>query len=573
MKYNLITKRFYGTGVKLLLGFVIVIIIFSVYQTQQVITTGKKINNAEALLVYSKKINALALDNESAFRAYILTGKKTLLTPFQKQQNEIQQNFKQLQNLTGRFSSQKANFDSLVSIVNTRINFANSVVADYEKNGMDVSMKIAETSDGKLYTERVGKIIASIQEAANMALVKYKKANEKGIKNLQQVLLVITGAILLLLAVFIRKIREDNDEKVKTAAKLKALNDDLEQRVKERTKELTQKEQLFRALVENNEGLILLLDENMQVFYSSDSTETVTGWKLNDNEKISGREYLHPDDVQNALQIMAEAVASPGNIFPIKVRVKHKEGHYIWLEGVVKNMLSSEAVQGIIVNLRDTTYNVEEEIRISKAILDAQEQERSNIGAELHDNVNQLLASSLLALSMVNKKEPHTKDWTEFLEMGKSHILTAVDELRRLSHNLVPASFEENTLKEALENLLKSFNLNNRFTINFNFDMVCNQQNADLQINLYRILQEQIKNIARYSEADRIDISVKQEKGVIKMRIYDNGRGFNVKTVKKGIGLNNIKRRTESFSGKFVLNSAEGKGCELLFELPLSKAS
>ncbi|HQW84656.1 MAG TPA: CHASE3 domain-containing protein, partial [Ferruginibacter sp.] len=559
MKFKLITNKFYSTGVKLLLGFIIVIIVFSVYQSQQVITTGKKITNADAFLVYTKKINTLALDNESAFRAYILTGKKSLLVPFEKTKKEIELVVKQLKSLNNSFTFTKSEFDSLVSIINTRIGFANRIVADYEANGMDVSMKIAETSDSKSYTERVRLLIEKMQDAVSLVLVKYKNANEKGIKNLQQILLIITGAILLLLAVFIRKIREDNEEKVKTAATLKTLNDDLELRVKDRTEELTKKEQLFRALVENNEGIILLLDEQMHVFYSSASTLTVTGWELKDNERIAAKEYLHPDDVHNFMQVVTEASANPGKIIPITVRVMHKDGHYIWLEGLVKNMMNNKAVQGFIVNLRDITYKVEEEIRISKAIIDAQEQERSFIGAELHDNVNQLLASSLLALSMVKKKQSNAKETDEFLEMGKAHILTAVDEVRRLSHNLVPASFEENTLKEAFENLLRSFNLNNRFTISLNFDMVCNQHNADLQINLYRILQEQVKNIARYAEANEIEVMVKQERDVVKMRIYDNGKGFNVKTVKKGIGLNNIKRRTESFSGKFSINSANGK--------------
>ena len=572
MKFDLITNKFYSTGVKLLLGFIIVIIIFSVYQSQQVITTGKKITNAEALLVYTKKINTLALDNESAFRAYILTGKKTLLEPFEKSQKEIQLSFKQLQSVAGNLISQRANFDSLVSNINTRIAFANNVIANYGTNGEDVSMKIAETSEGKLYTERVRVLVEKIQDAGNLALVKYKKTNEKGIRNLQQILLLITGGILLLLAVFIRKTREDNAEKVKTAATLKKLNDELEQRVRERTEELTKKEKLYRALVENNEGIILLLDEQMHVFYRSASTASVTGWQFKENERNAAGGYIHPDDMPNTLLILAEAIANPGKEIPVSARVKHKNGHYIWLEGLVKNMINNDAVQGIIVNLRDITYKVEEELRLSKAIIDAQEQERSFIGAELHDNVNQLLASSLLALSMVKKRQPDTKESVEFLEMGKAHILTAVDEVRRLSHKLVPASFEENTLKDAFENLLRSFNLNNRFTINLNFDMVCNQDNADLQINLYRILQEQIKNIARYSEANEIDISVKQESDIVKMRIYDNGKGFNVKTAKKGIGLTNIKRRAESFSGKFILNSAKGKGCEILLELPLSNA-
>jgi signal transduction histidine kinase len=102
---------------------------------------------------------------------------------------------------------------------------------------------------------------------------------------------------------------------------------------------------------------------------------------------------------------------------------------------------------------------------------------------------------------------------------------------------------------------------------------LCNAVNGNIQINLYRILQEQIKNIVKYADASEIEITVTQAQDTIMMRIYDNGKGFDVKTAKKGIGLSNIKKRAESFSGKFILNSAKGKGCEILLELPLAKAS
>lgn len=701
MKFNLTTSKFYVTGVKVLLVSIILIIIVSVYQSQVVIKNGKRIRNTEELLLHSKKILALALDNESSFRAYVLTGSQTLLHSFERSQKEIKKAFKYLNTLTGESSVQKNNYDSLLYYVNTRIGFTNRILSNYEKDGVSASMKTVEISEGKLYTDRIRLLVDKLRDTERLMLVAYRNANEKSVKNLQRILLLVIAGVFLLLGAFIHKTRIDNIEKEKTAATLKKLNDELEQRVKERTEELDKKEKLFRALVENNEGIILLVDEKLNVIFRSASAALITGWQFAEYENVAGTEYVHPEDLGNIKILIAESVANPGKAIQVSVRVKHKEGHYIWLEGVIKNMIHDPAIGGIITNLRDIserkkdelrikaaierydilsnatsdtiwdwdivnntmlyndgiiktfgyqasevenvvdwwneklypddfkkvtealeevfnnglekfqltyrfrcaddsykyvldrafvifdengnpsrmigamqdiTYQVEEEIRLSKAILDAQEQERRFIGAELHDNINQLLASSLLALSLVKKTHTKTKESFEFIEMGKAHVLTATEEVRKLSHKLAPASFDNNTLKDAFEHLLQSFNLRKKFKIKLDFDTVCNDVNGDMQINLYRILQEQIKNIAKYSGASEIEVTLKQEQDVVKMRIYDNGRGFNVKTAKKGIGLNNIQKRAESFSGKFILNSAKGKGCEVLLELPLAKA-
>ncbi len=698
MKFKLNTNKFYNTGVKLLLVSILIIIVASVYQSQQVIITAKRITNTEERLLLSKKILTLALDNESSFRAYILTGRKTLLEPFEKSQKGIYDAFAYLQVLRKDNLEKKISFDSLLFYINTRIDFTNRIIANYEINGVNTAMKIVETSEGKLYTDRIRLLVEEIQDSESLMLVKHKKANDKSVRNLQRILLLIVAGILLLLAVFIRKTRADNVEKGKAATALKKLNDELEQRVLERTEELDKKEKLFRALVENNEGIILLIDEKLNVLFRGSSTALITGWQFEENRKVVVTEYLHPDDVANVKGLMKDAVANPGKEIPVSIRIKHKEGHYIWLEGLVKNMIHDPAIVGIIANLRDIserkkdelrirsaierydilsnatsdtiwdwdilnntmlyndgiiktfgyravevenvvdwwneklfpddfkkvkevieevfknrlqkfqltyrfrcaddsykyvfdrafvifdengtpcrmigamqdiTYQVEEEIRISKAIIDAQEQERSFIGGELHDNVNQILASSLLALNMVKKNQTKTEQSFQFIEMGKDHVLNAIEEVRKLSHKLAPASFDNSTLKDAFENLLQSFNINNRFMVKLNFDELCNGLNGDIQINLYRILQEQIKNIVKYSEANEIEITVTLVQDVILMRIFDNGKGFNVKTVKKGIGLSNIKKRAESFSGKFILNSAKGKGCEILVELPL----
>ncbi|MES2880684.1 MAG: ATP-binding protein, partial [Bacteroidota bacterium] len=132
-----------------------------------------------------------------------------------------------------------------------------------------------------------------------------------------------------------------------------------------------------------------------------------------------------------------------------------------------------------------------------------------------------------------------------------------------------PAIFDDTSLQEDFENLLNTFNADQRFTIQFQFDLQGQRPADDVQLNLYRILQEQTKNISKYSEATEIKISVTVTDRLVSMRIADNGIGFDVKHLRKGIGLSNIKRRTEALNGKFILNSAPGKGCEIVVEMPV----
>jgi PAS domain S-box-containing protein len=568
MKFKLSAAKHYSTGIKLLLAFIIIVLFVSVYETNQVIKTGRLITNTQEVLQYSKKILTLALDNESRFRGYMLTGQKNLLAPLEKSQKEIYEGIDKLKALTSNNHVQQIRSDSLSFYVEKRIVFSNSTIKIYEAEGVYAARKLVETGEGTLYTDRIRLLVDEIQDTENGLLIQHKDANNKSVRNLQWFLLLITACIVLLLVVFIRKVRADNVEKGIAAAALKKINDELEQRVIERTQELNKKEKLFRALVENNEGIISLIDEKLNVLFRSSSTDLITGSLLGENEKFSVAEFIHPDDVLNIKALITEALANPGKTIPVSTRLKHKDGHYIWLEGVIKNMIHDPAIGGIITNLQDISSRIEEEMRVSKAIIDTQEQERQYIGAELHDNVNQVLASSLLVLGMIKTEKMDSESAIEFIETGIEYISNAIEELRKLSHELAPASFDDSTLKDAFENLLQGFNVNNQFKIKFNFDKKCNSVNDEIQINLYRILQEQIKNIGKYAEARQIEIAVTRSGGAINLRIFDNGKGFDLKTVKNGIGLSNIKKRAESLSGKFILNSAPGKGCEIIVVIP-----
>lgn len=311
---------------------------------------------------------------------------------------------------------------------------------------------------------------------------------------------------------------------------------------------------------------------NNQVVYNEGITQ-MFGYGISEVDNVSGwwKMNIHPDDLLTVSRSLAGIFNTKGHKIQLEYRFRCADGSfkYIYDRAFVIYSDDNNPIR-MIGAMQDITYAKEEEKRMVKAIIDAQKKERCHIGQELHDNINQILLGSLLTLSMTKEKQGDIEKIFECIEISRGHIGHAINEVRKLSHDLTLISFEECSLQNIFEGLLTVINVNNKFNIELYFDEIDNKYVCDdIQVNLYRIFQEQIKNIIHYSEATSIEISITRTVNAIGMRIFDNGNGFNIKTVKKGSGLSNIRKRAESLSGKFILNSSIGKGCEIIIDIPL----
>jgi PAS domain S-box-containing protein len=218
----------------------------------------------------------------------------------------------------------------------------------------------------------------------------------------------------------------------------------------------------------------------------------------------------------------------------------------------------------------DVTKKEKREREMNQAILKAQENERREIGTELHDNICQILASSHLLLG--SAKGAGSAESTRLIDKSRKHIMQALTEIRNLSHRMAPIFFEASSFEEAIHELLQNMNPNNKYVVDFKFDprIVLNLVSRDIQLNLYRILQEQLRNIVKYAKAANIKVELRVHDDMIRMQIMDNGVGFDNDKVKKGIGFINMQRRAELFAGKFSFETSPGKGCAIYIELPVS---
>lgn len=118
---------------------------------------------------------------------------------------------------------------------------------------------------------------------------------------------------------------------------------------------IIQKEKLFRTMLENNEAIVSLLDENFNTLFRSASAARILGWEHGEFKKINVKEYIHPDDIEQVQQIFQDAIAHPETIFAVSFKAKHNDGHYLWMEGTINNLLDDPQIGAIVTNLRDAT--------------------------------------------------------------------------------------------------------------------------------------------------------------------------------------------------------------------------
>jgi PAS domain S-box-containing protein len=277
------------------------------------------------------------------------------------------------------------------------------------------------------------------------------------------------------------------------------------------------------------------------------------------------------DEIEETYKLLKNAPTS-GNHFFQHVHHTKKSGEMIDVEIYSTAIhLNNKPCRSIIAI--DVTEKYQYERKIIKAIIKTQEDERYEIGGELHDNVCQLLAASQLSLGML-KKSLTLPDLPKF-DQCKENISMALEEIRNLSHRLAPVFFADTSMEEAVTRLIESLNVYKNYEVAIYIDpaLTTDLVSPDIQLNLYRIIQEQIRNIIKYAKGSTIAVDILIHKNNIKMKIADDGIGFNHATVKKGIGLGNMQRRAQLFSGKFEIISAPGEGCVVIIEIPISTSA
>lgn len=208
--------------------------------------------------------------------------------------------------------------------------------------------------------------------------------------------------------------------------------------------------------------------------------------------------------------------------------------------------------------------------QLTQATIDGQEKERQEIGKELHDNVGQQLTTAKLFLDIA--KSQADDNMLEMINMAIKGVSDAINEVRSISRSLVPPTLGDLGLIDSVKELCHSLKRTQAFQIRFyhnGFDE--NKLPANQALMFYRIIQEQVNNIIKHSEAKAVILRLRTESEMTVLEIVDNGKGFDPANHKKGLGLINMTNRAELFNGKLDITTGINKGCKIRVAIPFNQ--
>ncbi len=303
----------------------------------------------------------------------------------------------------------------------------------------------------------------------------------------------------------------------------------------------------------------------------------VIDWQLG----VEGK-YILDEDRERVRQSFKEARLNPARtLWELEYRVSQEDGSVLYVINHAVFIRNNEGkavrVIGAITNITERKklelelleQQRNEQLKLTATALEAQEKERTLLGRELHDNVNQILVGTKLLLSMAKNNPEKAK---ELVNTSIGHLQEAIEENRKLSHRLVTPDLEQENLVEQLTELVREMLATTGIQTHLNTSSLQEKYLSDQQkISIYRIAQEQCTNIIKYAGAKTVTISL-ETNDLFKMIISDDGRGMEQDKTTKGIGLRNITGRLSVFKGKMEIKTAPGKGFSLEIEMPL-KAS
>ena len=291
---------------------------------------------------------------------------------------------------------------------------------------------------------------------------------------------------------------------------------------------------------------------------------------------------IHPEDRKRVKNKVRDVLENKQKVWEDEYRFRcanncyksvHDQGYVVYENDQPVRMIGSIQDISEIKELEGklNSEKLKQQEEMAEAVIQAQEYERTYIGCELHDNVNQVLFSAALYLDSIRTTDEESAG---IKKKTRDFILMAIEEIRNLSKRLVNHPSKEKGLIPGINELVADLLFLGLFEIEFNHedDYKVESIRQDKKKTLFRIVQELLKNIIKYSHAKKISIRLSARQDLLCLLIQDDGTGFDMLQTEKGIGLSNIRERCRLHNGSVEFQTAPGKGCLVTIKIPLDPA-
>lgn len=350
---------------------------------------------------------------------------------------------------------------------------------------------------------------------------------------------------------------------------------------------LAESEERFRHMIQDLQVGVILQDEEGKVEMVNHLAAELLGGS---EEKLKGKFFL--DIIPTAVDEQGNPVAphdrpvarviktgKPVRGIVLGIFMEHSSEQK-WMMVDVNPIFNEEGkLFHIITSLTDITQRkkLENKLRfeeiyhqrlLAQATIDGQEKERREIGKELHDNIGQQLTTTKLYLDLA--KSTVNAESQEMVGLALRSVSDVINEIRDISRSLMPPTLGDLGLVESISDLIETLARTQTLEIKLDDSRFNEAKVPDNQkLMLFRIIQEQLNNVVKHARAQQVEITLENNASAIFLKFADDGIGFDLARVRKGLGLANIQNRVELFAGRVEIITAEGQGCIIKVTVPI----
>jgi PAS domain S-box-containing protein len=306
------------------------------------------------------------------------------------------------------------------------------------------------------------------------------------------------------------------------------------------------------------------------------------GYREDELLALTFQATTHPGDLEANLEFRRRLIAREIDRYTMEKRYVHKQGHVVWtllyvslvrtesgeplhFISQIKDMTEAKRAERERERLLAEVTTARERLQVlSRRLVSLQEEERRTIARELHDEVGQILTG--LKLMLETSERPGAT-----VDVGQLKEVTGqlLERVQDLSLNLRPPMLDDLGLVPTLLWHFERYRAQTGIEVRFHHREALGRWAADTEITAFRIIQEALTNVARHAGVQEVRVELWTEAGRLRLRVEDEGRGFNPAALEPTSGLTGMRERVLLAGGGLYLDSQPGAGTRLSAELPL----
>ena len=337
---------------------------------------------------------------------------------------------------------------------------------------------------------------------------------------------------------------------------------------------LRESEERFRVMADTTPTMVWMCDARGRITYLNGRRIAFTGTDSHADYGDNWITYVHPSDVEHMLGTLYESLKSK-QPFSQEYRLRRSDGVYRWMFDVASPKVNANgSFGGFIGSAIDTTDQKLAQqalAKVSGQLIEAQEQERSRIARDLHDDICQRLALLSMEIEQANRASNGLVGATKpTLENIQKHCAEIAVDVQTLSHQLHSATLDCLGVVAAIRAFCGEISRQHQVTVEFIDSSVHKHLSRDISLCLFRIAQESLHNAVKYSHTNQFYVALCATEEEVQLVVRDAGTGFDVEEAKKhrGLGLVSMQERVNLVHGRFSVESKPGQGTRIFAAVP-----